>query len=328
MNEQSRKSSMQVVLLVVLLVALGFAAVRMMNAVKTPPRKARATASAPETATKMPTVATSTSAAAGRSGAAVSDSQLNANQFRVFELNPPKNPFVQREEWYAESLEQVPGYPELKSNDFFERTEAFLPDLPLFNEHDWESISIQRRSAPEVFEIAGVSEDGTLSTSINMQVKQEEDQVIEWRPESGVPLQALKSPDWYERYGAQLEAAARTKTDSADITQAAGLLIPGGDGDGDGDPEGEQMREGVNNGHALHVVGISRKGGRSRALVQVNDRAHLVSEGTVVPPHWQVLEIKDDGLVLVDLHDGSSKWIELSAAPQVEGTARSGRRDA
>ena len=57
---------------------------------------------------------------------------------------------------------------------------------------------------------------------------------------------------------------------------------------------------------------MNLKDGKSSALMLYNNMPYLVSDGSVLPTHYQVLAVKADGVVLIELRDGSSKWIPLT----------------
>src|SRR5687767_7865975 len=108
MNEKTRKSASQAGILIVLLLVLGFLGFRMFAATqgsrKPADKSAKATASAKAddkgakdsgekaTATKMPPVPRTGDQAGKGMAIGEGDLQLNPNQFKVYALNPPKNP--------------------------------------------------------------------------------------------------------------------------------------------------------------------------------------------------------------------------------------------
>src|SRR5688572_27570927 len=135
MNEQARKTMMQVVFLVVLMALLAFMVIRMLGAMqKSSGRSSKAAAARSKqdrpTSTNMPVVPRSGEKPSEATQLVASDLHINPDQFRVFALNPPRNPFVQKEEWYNDQLQQIPGYPQLKESDYFEQEEAYLPNVP------------------------------------------------------------------------------------------------------------------------------------------------------------------------------------------------------
>jgi hypothetical protein len=323
MNESTKKSATQAALLVVLLLVLGFSAFRMISAMQTTRKPAAKAQPAVErnaadsgkkpTSTNMPHVARTGEAKSKGMEVAEGDLHINPNQFKVYALNPPKNPFVQSEEWYKEELAKLPGYPELKQNDYLDQTVAYLPDIPLIDEGDWEEIMVDRSVKIEPYEISGLSEDGQITTTVRLKPQAPESDSLAWSRASGVPVSALKSPDWKERYGDQLaQGLVPASKDGGFIEDALG--VPG---DGGSRPAGEMRdgEDGAGNGDALYAVGVSRKGKVATALIRHNGKTRLVREGSVLPTNYQVLTIKENGVVVIDLRDGSSNWLPLGSAP-------------
>jgi hypothetical protein len=319
MNPKPKTSPTTIIILVVLLGLLGFSAFRMIGSMGKPSRKAAASKKSETKATDMPVVPTTSGSKVGKSEAvlsAVEKSNLNPNQFKVFQLNPPKNPFMQEEEWYADELAQIKGYPELKESDYFETNQPILPDLPIiFDEPErWESVTLTRTTTEDPYEIAGRSEDGRVSTSITMTPKPLRDTKVEWRPESDVPLDVLKNPGWEPLYARKLAEAAEAAGKEANIIPGSPEDLFGGvSPDGLDIPVDEVKGEGE--GETLVVFGVSRKGKRASALVSYNGSTFIVTEGASLPPRFKVLEVKPDGVVLVEIKDGSSVWVPLQAPP-------------
>jgi hypothetical protein len=329
MNEASKKSAMQAALLVGLLLVLGFAVFRMINSMQTPKRnrdKARTTASASKdssarpSSTNMPRVTGSAGDTGGKgSGVEIEagDLRLNPNQFKVYALNPPKNPFVQEPEWYQDKLEQVPGYPQLKNSDYFESNEAYLPNIPLIHEEQWEEIVVDRTVTTDPYEISGASADGSVMTRVQLKPKGEESERLAWNPATGVPLKALFSPDWKDAYGDKLSGelpVAQTEEAPSSGFVADALGVPGAPGD----RSASELLDGSNGagtGSTAYCVGISHHGKEATAMIRYNGKTRIVREGSVLPTRFQVLSIKEDGVVLIDLSDGSSQWLPLGAAP-------------
>jgi hypothetical protein len=329
MNESNKKTALQAGLLIVLFVMLAALSVRMISQMQ-PKKKTRnndqttATASSEggtPSSTNMPPVPRS--GESNKKGMEISeaDLHLNPNQFKVYALNPPKNPFVQTEEMYKDDLAKLPGYPQLKSGSYFEEDKPYLPNLPLINDHEWETITVQKDIKVEPYEITGTSEDGQITTNIRLTPKTPESTQLNWSPETGVPLTALLSPNVSERYSvlSQPLSIEVSKKDKPGFVADA-LGVPG---DGGARSTGDALSggDGAGNGDSLHAVGISRYRGQVTALIRHNGKTRIVREGSVLPTHYQVLTIKENGVVVVDLRDGSSNWLPLGAAPVEDAQA-------
>lgn len=328
MNETAKKGATQAALLVLLVLVLGFSVFRMISAMqgaRKPADRAKTAAASKSdpgktpSSTNMPPVPRSGEKRESGVEIAEGDLHLNPNQFKVFALNPPKNPFVQSEEWYADELNKLPGYPELKESDYLDQTVAFLPDIPLIEQGEWEEIAVDRSIKVEPFELSGISEDGSVTTRVRLIPKAPEPDSFTWTRATGVPVSALKSPSWRDRYGDQLskEVIAASK-DGGFVEDALG--VPG-DGGSRAAGELRDGADGAGNGDALYAVGVSRKGKVSMALIRHNGKTRLVREGSVLPTNYQVLTIKENGVVVIDLRDGSSNWLPLGSAPAEPGKA-------
>lgn len=350
MNEGRKNNVSQIAILVVLAGVLLFAVFKVllpqMNANKARQEKRAASrASSGEAArtdngvTEMPVVPTTSGAGSAKSIARVeSEYRLNPNQFRVFQIDPPKNPFAQKEAWYSDTLNTLPGYPELRDNGYFENDSTYLPTLPEVTDpgRDWRKVVIERSRSANSIEINGDSKDGSIHTSVAMNEGKTGSERIEWTPGLGIPLSALTKPGWEQQYPEQAAimrglVAAPKETDdtaadgldnSSDLfvgDNYSGLGLPGS-----GAPD-DALRDGSSEGDSIACSGVNRQGRRSSAIMVLNGKSYIVSEGSVLPTHYQVLEIKDDGVVITDLKDGSSRWIEISAAERGERKAKPGK---
>jgi hypothetical protein len=335
MNEAAKKSASQVAILVGLFLVLGFLMFRMLSAGKQmnhrggSRRTAAATAQkkqdpgATPSATNMPPVPRSGEPTGKDLEISEEDLHLNPNQFKVFKLSPPKNPFVQQEQWYGEKLKQLPGYPQLKDNGYFDNPQAFLPDMELLKEHDWETITVDKSVRAESYDITGTSEDGSIETHISLTPKAPEPDHLVWSRATGIPMKVLNSPAWKKQYGDRLTKAMPVKKSDNLLDEALG--VPG-ESSGDRAPsdllDGDK---GAGDGDALYAVGVSVHGKQATALIRHNGKTRLVREGSVIPTHYQVLSIKENGILVIDLSDGSSNWLPLGAAPREDKTKKAGK---
>jgi hypothetical protein len=336
MNESNKKTAVQAGLMIVLFIMLALLSVRMISQMQ-PKKKARATATTTASAaaepgstpssTNMPPVPRSGDTNAKGMEISTEDLHLNPSQFKVYELNPPKNPFVQTEAMYKDELAKLPGYPQLKSGDYFEGDQPYLPNLPLINDHEWETITVKKDIKVEPYEINGTSEDGQITTNIRLTPKTPESTQLNWSPETGVPLKALLSPSVNQRYGGILSQPLNIEASKKDQPGfvADALGVPGVDG-GRGTGDALVGSEGAGNGDSLHAVGVSRHRGELTALIRHNGKTRIVREGSVLPTHYQVLTIKENGVVVIDLRDGSSNWLPLGAAPVESADAKKAKR--
>lgn len=313
MGTSNRKQLVQMIILGVLVLAMVLTTVNLMRQLKGPgPRTPQKTA--PKVEAKYPSstnmkAAESTSSKEAQEAVA-SEVRLNPNQFKVFSLSPPKSPFVQEEQWYADTIkEQVPGYPELKSSRYFDDSKLYLPklDMILDPSRQWQQVTIDRRiKAPEM-ELRGTSGDGNVDTTLKLVEQGEDNAKVTWTPESGVPLSELTVPGWEKRYPQLLEGAEAPKPAGIPSDEdlfggsTEGLSLPGGAGKAE-EPQ-------------IVCTGVSSKNGKASALLTINGRSFIAKQGGMLGPRLQVLEIKKDGAVLVDSRDGSSIWV-----PLVEGS--------
>lgn len=319
MDSSNRKQITQMVILAVLIAGMIFTTMNLMRQLRTSGARPR-TPSTPAVEAKNPSStnlqavpgsaaveAPSTKADKAMAGA----DRFNANQFKVFALSPARSPFVQSEGWYAEELAtQIPGYPELKDQNYFDQGSLYLPKLGtiLDPERDWDSVILSREvNAPE-YSVKGASSDGLVDTSIIMKEGGDQTTKATWTPESGIPLSELTIPGWEKRYPQLLEGGAEKPQgmpSDADLFGGStdGLSLPG-------TAKGEADQ--------ISCAGVSAKSGRASALLTVNGRTFMAKQGGMVTPRYQVLEIKHDGAVLVDSRDGSSVWVPLA-----EGSALS-----
>jgi hypothetical protein len=341
MKDSQKKTAMQAGLMVVLFLMLAGLAVRMVVSMKphkhpksgstvtassdssTPAAGGKGNGDTPS-ATNMPPVPRSgdqkDKAAMELSQA---DLHLNPSQFKVYALSPPKNPFVQSEDWYSDQLHKIPGYPQLKNSTYFESADAYLPDIPLINQEQWASISVDRSVKDDSFQISGTSEDGSISTSVKLTPKSAPSSQLNWTPATGVPVKELMKPGVKQRYGellsGQLDAVTKNEESNKSGFVADALGVPG---DGHAGPSGELLNGDGGPGDSLYAVGVSHHGSEATALIRMNGRTHIVREGSVLPTHYQVLTIKENGVVVIDLRDGKSNWLPLGAAPADDGKGK------
>jgi len=237
--------------------------------------------------------------------------EMNPNQFEVFTLSPPKNPFVQQERWYADKLKDLPGYPELRDQGYFDSMDAYLPDLEKYfgSSDKWQEVKLTRQQTVPNYSIEGTSKEGDISTSVQITGAEEPPVDITWTPESGIPLSALRTPGWDKKLPAAAAGMEQPGAGGQAAAPAGGALaVPGaGQAAGGGGAAGAA-------GDTISVSGVNLKEGTSSAVMVYNGTPYLVSEGSVLPTHYQVLAIKADGVVLLELRDGSSQWIPLSVA--------------
>jgi hypothetical protein len=333
------KQVTQVVILIVLLVGLGFSAFRMIRLfsphqaakpaatatassaqpaggpVPAPPKGAAAKGQPPATGAKAP-------AAAGSSTfPMLPNGEVNGDLFRVYSLQPPKNPFLQKEEWYQDELDKIPGYPDLRDKGYFETMDPKFPDIAKTFGADkkWESITLTREDASQL-SLAGESKDGRIRTSLELKEAVPQDYKLIWKPDSGIPLSALQDPNYVRANADKLATGAGAASASggglavpATGEMPEGLAIPGEASDA----TSTGLTTGQAKGDALACVGVNLKGEKATALMHYNGAPYLVSAGSVLPTHYQVMEIKEDGVVLLELRDGSSKWVPLQfVAPE------------
>jgi hypothetical protein len=338
MSQESRKQIGQVVLLLILLGVLGFCMWYFLfkpQPASQSAGKAARPASAAQPAAQATTDQAGTAPAAGKPAYGTAGAEqaaataagkepkltkaeapfsleMNPNQFEVFTLSPPKNPFVQQERWYAEQLKTMPGYPDLRDDGYFDSMEPYLPDLEKYfgSSDDWQQVQLTRQQAPPDFQITGTSKKGDITTNVNVTRTAEPPVDITWTPESGIPLSALRTPGWEK----QLPAAANLEHPGAAPEAGApgggALSVPGSGGQaaGGGGTEAQPA------GDTISVSGVNLKESTASAVMVYNGTPYLVSIGSVLPTHYQVLAIKADGVVLLELRDGSSQWIPLSVA--------------
>jgi hypothetical protein len=316
----------QIALLVVLLGLLSFAVYRAFSGAVSPRRtapaagqpaaKGAAPGAAPATggtetkATDMPDVVPTTSR--GRLGegidAGAKAAQINPNLFKVYQVQPPKNPFMQEEEWYQEKIEQVPGYPELTEGDYFDSMDVYLPDISFIydNPDDWRSVSV-KRGQDNKYSLTGTSKDGLIQTQIALERDIPTDATYGWEKGSDVPLSALQNPDWVmEQIRIGQNQALAPEEEEGQVFDENGLPLPGG-----------QTTSGA--GDSFACYGVSVKGANSSALMLYNGAPWIVTKGMVLPTHYQVMEINADGVVLVDLKTGFSIPVPLGGETSAGG---------
>jgi hypothetical protein len=332
---QGKNKTGQIILLFFLLAGLVAAAIYMVGALnkqnaRQKQRELRRAAvtggqEGAATPTDMPVVPTTSGSASARTTAKLDAAgKLNPNLFRVFSLNAPKNPFIQKEEWYADDLANLPGYPELKTNDYFNNESVLLPNVPeiLNPQRSWNSLTLQREVTPSTFEMTGSSDDGLATTTIRLDEGIASSEQLIWTPEVGVPLAALTQPGWESRYPKEADIMRGLITvDTANKKLAANADQPGFVEDSS-DLFGGLSIPGNAGGAAqqadlLYCTGVNVQGGRSSAIMVYNGKSFIVQPGYVIPTHYQVLEVKSDGVVVSDTETGASRWIPLSAAARV-----------
>jgi hypothetical protein len=241
--------------------------------------------------------------------------EVNPDLFRVYALQPPKNPFLMQEAWFKDALEQVPGYPELRDSQYFEHMDPAFPDVAtLFGpDKDWTSVTLHRQDQGQ-YSLIGSSKDGRIQTKVEAQEAVPGNVELTWTEESGLPLSALRNPEYVRQHSDQLIAAPGAQAAAGEAAGAGGLAVPGG---AMGEAPGSAIAPG-GKGDVLVCAGVNLKNGRSSALMYFNGAPYLVTLGSVIPTHYQVLEIKDDGVVMLELRDGSSTWVPLTGTPPPE----------
>ena len=314
MGGNAAKNVWQIVVLVVLLAVMGvmiFRMVRMISPPKQAPAAPSAAQAAPPQAGAPPAATPPAGGAAGQAGeqAQGTEQQTNTDLFRVYALQPPKNPFIQQEGWYTDVLARLPGYPELRDSNFFETMSSNLPSLRKYFGPDksWASVELRKTYQPGTYTISGTSKDKRISTSITLEENSQPDIDLKWTPSTGIPLSATERPGWEREYKDLLSASPSGMTaqpGGGEVVpgEAPGLAIPG-----TGGPAAGQAGE----GDQLVCAGVNLKNGKSSALMYYNGSPFLVYPGSVLPTHYQVMEIKEDGVVVLELRDGSSKWLPL-----------------
>jgi hypothetical protein len=340
MMENRNKQVMQFVILAVLLGVLGFSGWRMYRLFSPQPRAAAPPATASANAAKpgAPTPApragqpAAPPAAGGKAPAAAATNpklpmlpggEVNGDLFRVYALQPPKNPFLKNEAWFKDTLESIPGYPEMRDEKYFDSMDPEFPDIEeTFGPgRTWDSITMKREAATD-YTLEGESEDGKYRTSIKLTEDAPDDVELAWTPASGVPITSLDDPNYVRENMGKLSPGAA----AAAAADGGGLAVPGGDlpaglaipGSGSGgDATSAALTGSEGKGDAIVCTGVNVKGKKTTALMYYNGAPYLVMVGSVLPTHYQVMEIKEDGVVLLELRDGSSKWVPL----QVVGPA-------
>lgn len=301
----------QIVLLVVLLGVLAIAMFKAISGALAPKRPAGQANAAPaqqqQKATDMPDVVPTTSQ--GRLGekidAEAKASRSNPNLFKVYQVKPQKNPFVQDKDWYTDKLDEIPGYPELADSDYFDSMDPYLPDIGfIFDDpNEWGSVSV-RRGRENKYTISGTSKDGLINTQINLEKDIPTDQTYAWKKGSKVPLSAMKNPDWVKEQVRKgiMQSLPEENAENQSLFDENGLPIPGMETTGAA-------------GDTFTCYGVSAKGTKSSALILYNGAPRIVTEGMVLPTHYQVLQINADGVVLVDVKTGESTFVPLGGEP-------------
>jgi len=294
---EKRKQVVQVIVLVVLLGVLGASMFYMIR-------------NASGQGVKKPT------AQVGEAAAESSAIAMNPNLFRVYSLDPPKNPFVQQERWYEDKLAEYPGYPYLRDQGFFETMDPVVPEIEgLLSEGDeWYGASLQRKETDKRWVIEGRSEDEMIKTSLTLDGPPAEEFDVAWNRSSGMPFSALKDPSWVEGY--QLAGGLPDSGDLFQSPTAGGLPVPGGAG-------GSVLTGGMPQGDMLLCHGVSVQGDRMSALISFNGIPRMVSPGDSLPPRYQVETITADGVVLTEIKNCETRWVPLSNPSAYAGQANS-----
>lgn len=331
MNIERRKQTIQVVVLIVLLVGLGFSMWHMLRTVQgTKPAHTQQVPPPPSSPTDRLSAATAAPPAqpaavqpgqpAGQAGAepvAVPEKiEMNPNLFRVYRLSPAKNPFKQEERWYKDQLAQVPGYPELRDSKFLETMSPVVPDLGdlLSDDESWQEVKLTKSEPDKQYSITGSSEDDSISTQLTYMGPPGRKVELDWHPGSGVPLSALSDPSVAENFamqGGQMPAAMPPSEDLFQQPGGEGLKIPGID---------EVITGGVVPGDQIYCHGISVQDGHAYALVSFNGTTRLVQQGDSLPPRYKVQAITGDGAVLLNLRTEETQWLPVRA-PVPQGTS-------
>ena len=327
---EKRKQIGQVVILVVLLAVLGVSMTVMLQTVNrsrsgAPATTAQPAATAAPAAQTTGMAATESSAGAGQPAAAgdatVADGvpvEFNPNVFKVFSLNPPKNPFLQEERWYTEELTAgLPGYPEMRDSGFFETLEPGVPGLESLLEEDesWRQISIEKIEADREYSVSGTSEDGQIKTRMTYTGRPGRRVDIEWDHRSGVPVSALADMDWQD---ALPQTVPEDLGENGDLFNApdGGLTVPGMDG----------LFSDGGTGQLLLCQGVSGEGSQASALVIYNETPRIVQAGDSLPPRYIVDTITEDGVILLDLKDNETTWLPIGGRASMGGGTASGVR--
>ena len=250
---------------------------------------------------------------------------LNPNLFQVFDLQVPRNPFVQLEDWYADEIEEaLPGYPELRDSEYFDSMEPYLPDVSaLFGDRDWSEVRVQRNQR-NTYSLTGTNPDGTIDTNITLEENIPTNNTLTWTPDSGIPLESLSDPDFVADLNLPSNGAlggggldgGMALPDSSDLfggPGAGGLPTMDGYLPGGGDPS--QLGPNgalVGIGDQLTCRGVNHAAQQSTALIDFNGMPFLVKKGDVLPTHYEVLEVKQDGVMIKELRDGSTMWLPLT----------------
>jgi len=329
MNPNQRKQLLQIVVLAVLLIGLGFSMWRMLavtQGTSAPAKPAQpALINQPQVdklgaAPQTPPAATESAAAEGGAPLAIPEQiEMNPNLFRVYKLDPPKNPFKQEESWYQEELEQIPGYPELRDSGFLETMSPVVPDMGelLGEDEAWREVQMTKTQAEKQYSISGNSEDETINTTLSYLGPEGRTIDVTWTPGMGVPLSALSDPNWQQTYHlpATGELPATMPPDEDLFLPPAadgGLKIPGID---------EVITGGVVPGDQIYCHGINVQDGRAYALVSFNGTTRLVQVGDSLPPRYTVEAITGDGAVLFNLRTEQTQWLPIRAPmPQDAGS--------
>lgn len=321
---ERRKQILQTVVLVILLGVLGYSMFYMLRAVgavgRRPPQpQPTATAEPPhdELVAGATAVAPEISEALSREQLGA-PAGLNPNLFRIYQLDPPKNPFLQEEAWYAEELSQYPGYPVLRDEEYFESLEAYVPELEGLLEEDdaWTEARLERVEQLKQWSLEGHSEDEQIATRLTLTGPPPQTTTLEWNRSMGVPLNALAHPGWEGAVSPELAAVPPDLTDGDDLFQPPpGLVIPGLTDGVDG-----LLTGGLVSGDQVFCHGVSGVGSRATALLTYNGAPTLVSAGDSLPPRYRVEAITGDGVVLVELRSGEARWLPITAPMAPDGS--------
>lgn len=234
--------------------------------------------------------------ASGR--AAASGPKLNPNMWRVYSINPPANPFVEEESWYAATFRQsLPGYPMLKDSGFFDKPGEVLPDLnALFgNDIDFDYAELTRNFDDQTYSLDGTSADGRMRTTLT--ATEQAPANIEVKYDGDGNIMASEIPG----------AGGAVSGDSA---------LPPSNGGFFGDTPLPPLSGGAANagGGGMAVHGVSIHSGRSSALVMFNGTSRIVSVGDDLSAQFAVSKITSGGIEVKNTETGETKFLEIKAA--------------
>jgi len=306
---EKRKQVLQIIVLVVLLGGLAMSITFMLKTVGGSP----STAPAPATTAAAPAPAGGAAQPAAQPGTPEAETaviasgqppEFNPNVFRIYDLDPPKNPFVQEERWYTEELEEsLPGYPELRDNNFFEEMGTNVPEMTelLGEDESWRSITMSKTEADQEFNIDSESADGMIKTRMTYYGEPGRQIDLNWDRSSGVPVSELADGSW----------AGMPDTVPGDMPNGDDLFnMPGG---GLTVPGMGDVFNGSSYGQVLVCQGVSGQGSEASALVLFNDLPRIVQAGDSLPPQYVVDAVTANGVALRDIRDNETVWLPIGA---------------